>query len=504
MNTTSITILVLVIFTLPTQSISLSTNGSSSNIGCIESEKQALLLFKQHLFDPTNRLVSWVEHEDCCRRWVGVVCHDVSGHVLELHLQNPPMDDANSFAEQKAYLRSRLGGKINHSLLNLTHLSYLDLSKNDFGGIPIPHFFGSMVSLRYLDLSDAGFGGLIPHQLGNLSNMDYLNLEDGYYVENPLYVENLGWLAGMSQLKYLDMSNVNLSKALDWLQTVNMLPSLKELHLRRCQLPLAVSTLLNPNLSSLAVLNLRGNQLDNTSPMIMSWVFSLKTLVSLDLSDNHFQGPIPDGLQNLISLRHLDLSANQFNSSIPDWFYGFSPLEFLNLHNNNLQGKISSAIGNMTSAISLVFSGNTELGGGGIPKELGNLCNLRSLSLSSVKLSQNISDILQMLSLGCISHGLEYLDLSFSNLFGQLTDHLGYFKNLRQLYLSQNSIVGSIPESLGELPMLRVIDVSYNNLTGSNLPETHSANLTNLRSLRDIGNAFIVKVHSCWIPLIGN
>ncbi|OMP04479.1 hypothetical protein COLO4_09603 [Corchorus olitorius] len=512
MDTTSIKILVLVIFTLATLSISLSTNGS-----CIESERQALLVFKQHLLDPADRLASWVAHEDCCRRWVGVVCHRVSGHVHQLHLQNPP-----------AYSRSRLGGKINHSLLNLTHLRYLDLSYNYFGGIPIPHFFGSMVSLRYLNVSDAGFGGFIPHQLGNLSNMQYLNLAgDDYYDDiSQQYVENLGWLAGMSQLKYLDMSAVDLSKALDWLQTLNMLPSLKELHLAYCQLP-PPPTLLNPNLSSLAFLDLAGAFLDlegtnsQNTLSIMSWVSSLKTLVSLDLSENEFEGAIPDGLRNLTSLRHLDLSDNQFNSSIPDWLYGFSPLEFLNLQQNNLQGKISSAIGNMTSAISLDLSWNDKFEGG-IPRSLGNLCKLRSVSLHRVKLIQNISDILRILSLGCISHGLESLDLGESQLFGQITGHIGYLKNLRKLDLSSNSIVGFITESLGELSMLRLLDVSNNKLQG-NLPESigqlvnlevvgfennllkgvicenHFANLTKLDIFDGSGNSFILKVHPNWI-----
>ena len=38
-------------------------------------------------------------------------------------------------------------GKINPSLLDLKHLIYLDLSYNDFGGIQIPKFLGSMGSL---------------------------------------------------------------------------------------------------------------------------------------------------------------------------------------------------------------------------------------------------------------------------------------------------------------------------------------------------------------------
>ncbi|KAF3955016.1 hypothetical protein CMV_019716 [Castanea mollissima] len=124
----------------------------------------------------------------------------------------------------------------------------------------------------------------------------------------------------------------------------------------------------------------------------------------------------------MTSLKHLDLSYNNFNSSIPNWLYSFSHLEFLNLAHNNLQGTISSAIGNLTSAISIDLSEN-ELGGK-LPRSLGNLCNLREITLSSNKWSQEISEILESLS-GCLSDRLEILDLSYSQLHGQLTDELG-------------------------------------------------------------------------------
>ncbi|XVF29533.1 hypothetical protein REPUB_Repub15cG0129600 [Reevesia pubescens] len=450
----SINILMLLLgfFTLATIDVSF-TNGSS-NISCIESEKQALLTFRQHLVDPANRLVSWVHVEDCCR-WVGVVCDNVTGHVLELHLKGPSLEDDASLAEDDAYLwsSSTLGGKINQSLLNLKHLNYLDLSNNDFGGIHIPRFFGSMGSLRYLNLSHARFGGLVPHQLGNLSNMQYLDLK-AYDEYRMMYVENLRWLVGISRLKYLDMSFVDLSKAFDWIHIVNMLPSLKELHLSDCELP-PTSTLQNPNFSSLSVLNLKWNNLENS---------------------------------------HV---TNWFNSSIPDWLYSFSPLEFLSLPDNILQGKISSAIGNMTYAISLDLSRN-ELGGI-IPRSIGNLCNLRSLSLSEVNLSQKISDILEILS-GCISNGLESLDLSgCCQLSDQLTDNLGIFKNLKELYLGNNKLKGNLPESLGRLASLERIDFS-NNLLGGVVHETHFANLTKLRWFIGSRNSLILKVHPDWIP----
>ena len=78
-----------------------------------------------------------------------------------------------------------VGGKISPSLIELEFLNYLDLSKNFFNCTSIPSFLGSMVNLTRLDLHDAQFCGHIPHQLGNLSSLCYLNL-GGY--ESNLYV----------------------------------------------------------------------------------------------------------------------------------------------------------------------------------------------------------------------------------------------------------------------------------------------------------------------------
>ncbi|KAF2321415.1 hypothetical protein GH714_041008 [Hevea brasiliensis] len=184
----------------------------SNYVGCTEREKQALLRFKQDLIDPSNRLASWVDHQDCCK-WAGVVCNNETGYVSELHLKNPPLDDFSSEVKYKAYEMSKLGGQLNPALLSLKSLIYLDLGDNNFVGNSIPEFLGSMVSLRYLNLSVSGFQGKVPHQLGNLSNLQYLDLQ-----ANQLHVENLQWLSGLSFLEYLDLSIINLSAATDWLQ----------------------------------------------------------------------------------------------------------------------------------------------------------------------------------------------------------------------------------------------------------------------------------------------
>ncbi|KAK7817413.1 receptor-like protein eix2 [Quercus suber] len=506
---------------------------ADSEVRCIESERHALLNFKQQLTDPSNRLASWAAASDvdCCH-WVGVVCHNRTGHVLQLHLRTfyplddnwthqysgglLPTDEAQYEAQLQTYERSVFGGKINPSLLDLKHLIYLDLSGNYFGGTHIPKFLGSMGSLRYLNLSNAGFEGLIPHQLGNLSNLHYLDL-GGY---NNLYAMNLQWLSGLPLLQHLDLSSANLSQASDWLQEINKLPSLLELRLSYC----ALSGFIPPpipssiNFSSLTTLDLSYNRFQNTS--ILFWVFGLHNLVSLDLSWNQFQGPIPVHLQNLTSLRHLGLSANDFNSSIPNWLYSFSHLEFLNLGDNSLQGTISSAIGNLTSAISIDLSSN-ELEGK-VPRSLGSLCKLREIRLSYNIWDQEISKIFESLS-GCVSNGLEILQMQGAQLSGQLIDELGQFKNLVILSLGYNSISGPIPWSIGNLSSLRSLDLQRNQINGT-LPqsfgqlskleslnigfnmlegvvlEVHFANLTRLKTLVAFQNRLTLNVSDNWTP----
>ncbi|KAI8028780.1 Receptor-like protein EIX2 [Camellia lanceoleosa] len=238
-------------------------NGKSNTI-CNETEKQALLKFKQHLKDHSNQLSSWAG-EDCCQ-WAGVVCNNLIGHVHKICLRNlHPFRVDQTEAEYEAYLSHKLGGTINPSLLDLKYLRHLDLSCNDFEGIPIPSFIGSIGRLRYLNLSQAGFSGTIPHQLGNLTTMRYLGLGGTTTNFNVLQLhgDNLQWLSGLLSLQHLDMLRVDLSKALDWLQVINALPSLTELHMSSCELKY-VSPSFNINFTSLAILDLSYNKFESS------------------------------------------------------------------------------------------------------------------------------------------------------------------------------------------------------------------------------------------------
>ncbi|KAK2639661.1 hypothetical protein Ddye_027456 [Dipteronia dyeriana] len=410
-------------------------------------------MFKQHLNHTSNRLHSWITGDGDCCKWAGVVCDNITGHVLELHLGNPytevfTSDGSESRNEKEAeidaFVRSRMGGKLNPSLLDLKHLNYLDLSYNDFRGIRIPRFLASMESLTYLNLTRAGFSGMIPHQFGNLSNLRYLDLS-----KNSFSAENLFWLSSLPLLEHLDLSRVNLSKASDWLLEINTLPSLKVLKLASCELqhfpPLSIV-----NFSALVTLDLSANE----PPLIPSWVFGLSHLHFLDMGFNEIQGPIPDGLQNLTSLTHLDLYRNHFNSSIPTWLYSLTHLQHL-----SLSGQLP-----VIYSISGIDLSNNKFSGSifhFVCHRMHELREIEFLKLRGNFFSKELPDCWKIWPF------LKILNLGNNKFTDNLPISFGTLSELRTLRLRKNNLSGTIPSSLGNCTELETLDIGENELVGT-------------------------------------
>ncbi|KAK4337631.1 hypothetical protein RND71_042118 [Anisodus tanguticus] len=408
----------------------VSSAGTSKVGTCIETEKKALLKLRENLTDPSVRLSSWTDQENCCQ-WFGVSCDNKTGNVVKIDLRN------------KFSRNHELGGEINPSLLELQHLRYLDLSMNNFEGTQVPEFIGQMKELRYLNLSGASFSGSVSRFLGNLSNLQVLDLS--FYSDQPAE-KDLDWIKGLSSLEHLNLGGSDLSEANNsWLQTINdHFPSLLELHLPQCQLLNLPSSLPSLNLASLLVLDLSNNAF-NTS-IFPQWIFKLSNLVHLDLSSNNIFSELPDEFAKLTSLEYLDLSSN----------YGIN---------------------------------------GTLKRTLGKLCNLKTLILNDNSISGNITEFINALS-ECQNNSLETLNLSQNKLSGNLPSTLGYLRKLKDLQLRFNSLTGTIPETIGNLSYLEALYLTSNKMSGSLTPNI--GQLTSMVSLvisENMWEGFVTEAH---------
>ncbi|KAG6656059.1 hypothetical protein CIPAW_05G260900 [Carya illinoinensis] len=453
-------------------------------ISCTKREREALLSFRESIRDPSNQLSSWVG-EECCM-WKRISCDNMTGHVVMLDLRNPK-DPITAF---DAFNQSKLGGVINDSLFELKHLRYLDLSFN-------------------------GFEGAIPPQLSNLSNLRYLNIRG-----LDLSVDDLEWLSHLSSLKFLDMSEISLDAAPNWLQVMNMLPSLSELHLSGCQLHNYDPMISNVNFSYLNVLDLSFNKFSDSK---FAWLYNLTSLVTLNLDSCAIQVQIQVIFENMIhmsKLRNLNLSGNNIFNTRSDWLYNITSLEKLDLSYNQIQGVLPSVIGQFSQLTYLDLSKNKLEGS--LPRSLVNLCNLQHLDLSSNKLEGGINELLGHSS-ACSITNLQFLSLAMNQLSGTLPDHLGKHEkisvlllysnkfsgpipesigklsSLKVLFIFDNKLNGTIPESFGQLSNLEEIDISHNVLKGS-VSYMHLSKLTRLKTFSASSNPLTLNVSSNWVP----
>ncbi|GLU15459.1 hypothetical protein SLE2022_319470 [Rubroshorea leprosula] len=70
-------------------------------------------------------------------------------------------------------------------------------------------------------------------------------------------------------------------------------------------------------------------------------------LTSIDLSNNKFEGEIPDVIGRLCSLKGLNLSHNKLNGHIPQAMGNLTNLEWLDLSSNHLAGEIPRELVNL-------------------------------------------------------------------------------------------------------------------------------------------------------------
>ncbi|XP_006349604.1 probable LRR receptor-like serine/threonine-protein kinase At2g16250 [Solanum tuberosum] len=201
-----------------------------------------------------------------CSNWRGISCNN--GRVTGINISG--------------FKRTRTGNQnpqfLVDSLQNLTLLESFNASNFALLG-SIPDWFGiGLASLQVLDLSFCSITGAIPSTIGNLRSLAVL------------YISNNG-LSGM--------------------------------------VPSSLSQLL-----SLSVLDVSHNALGGSIPASFG---SLGNLTLLDMSSNVLSGAIPPVIGTLSQLKFLNLSRNMLYGNLPPVIGRFS---FLDISNNYFQGKV--------------------------------------------------------------------------------------------------------------------------------------------------------------------
>ena len=452
--------------------IYISFCAANSDVRCAEADRQALLKLKAGFVDETNKLSTWKDDVDCCQ-WKGILCNNVTGHVIKMDLQ------------------TSLSGKIDSSLCELQHLTFIDLSFNAFREQKIPSCIGSSLGqLRFLRLAYSALVGTIPRELGNLSNLHTLDLA----YNDHLSPSNLEWLSHLSNLEYLDLTYVNLSLFDDWPSTIGKIPSLSVLILAHCELPHVNPIYFSSTntSTSLKFLNLTANNLNSS---IVPWVLTVsKVMTHLQLSFNSFRGPIPHDFGIMTSLESLDFTSNELEGGIPKSFGNLCNLKELRLSSNNLSGQASDSIHQLCSnqsRMEILELIDNPFSCGPFP-DLTRFPSLNRLILGNTSLC------------GVLPHSLEHLphlselSLNDNNLTGPLPEFKG-LSSLETLDLSNNHLNGTLPQSMGQLSSLIRLHLFSNNLKGV-ITQKHLSGLSKLRSLALSGNHLSFNVSPDWVP----
>nr|GEV98160.1 leucine-rich repeat-containing protein [Tanacetum cinerariifolium] len=435
-------------------------------------------------------------------------------------------------------------GNVPFESFALPSLKRLDLGNNQLSGKTDVQTFRQLTNLTYLDLSSNNFSGEweLDTLLSSLTNLEYLSLSynslsvttnnTNHYV-NPgfrfLYLAScklkvfLESFRDMKQLQDLDLSGNEIHGQIPhWAEEIgrNELSLLDLSHNFITGLP-------QFQWYGLRVLYLQSNLIEGLFPPS---ICNMTNLYYLDMSHNSFDGAIPQCVGNT-TLTMMDLGNNSFQGTIPNVFEEFKYLEGLILNGNQLEGGVPSSLSKCES-LKVLDLGNNHLNGT-FPGWLGELHFLQVLVLKSNNFHGNIQPSFAVKS---PFQGLHVLDLSHNGFVGQLPtknfqnfnsmknvvkdntepqylymvgnyysfvvavkgvdrdiprlfvsltiidlsnnyfergipEIIGSLNSLKVLNLSHNSLNGRIPDSLGKLSEIESLDLSWNHLTG-NIPQS--------------------------------
>ncbi|KAF8028013.1 hypothetical protein BT93_E0812 [Corymbia citriodora subsp. variegata] len=338
-----------------------------------------------YYIDLSNNLLTGFENNQTDLPWPNLRYLDISFNLLEMTLPVPPplviqYDISNNvlFGEVSTSIcevsslvvldlsNNSLNGTIPPCLGSIGPLEFLNLARNKFNSI-IPHVYLDRCALRMIDLSENQLRGIVPRSLANCGMLEYLNLGDNQINDTFPF-----WLSGLASLKVIALqSNMfygpieeNLSQLnFTSLQILDLsdnsfngeLPSklLKSCHAMKDIVGqdtlayLSIYQLVNLSYGQFTSIMTYAMTLMNKGTKL-EYVKIPDVFVGIDLSNNKFEGFIPEFIGDLKSLLMLNLSNNFLNGSIPPSLANLTSLESLDLSQNNLVGEIPQQLAHLT------------------------------------------------------------------------------------------------------------------------------------------------------------
>ncbi|KAL1335233.1 probable LRR receptor-like serine/threonine-protein kinase At2g24230 isoform X1 [Arachis ipaensis] len=363
--------------------------------------------------------------------WQGVFCDNNKEHVVELNFSG-----------------LGLSGTIpDNTIGKLSKLQTLDLSCNKI--TTLPSDFWSLSSIKSLNLSTNQISGSLTNNIGNFGMLETIDLSSNNFTEE--IPEAIG---SLMSLRILKLDHNKFSRSIP--SGILKCQSLVSIDLSSNQLNGTLPNGFGAAFPKLKNLNLAANDIDGRILDISGF----NSILSLNISGNSFQGSIMGVFQEKLEV--LDLSRNQFQGHISQvQYYNWSHLVYLDLSGNQLSGEIFQNLLSLSESLLNLKHLNlahNRFSKQKFPTKIEKLQGLEYLNLSKTNLVGLIPDEISKLS------NLNVLDLSMNHLAGKVP--ILRNKHLQILDLSNNTLSGTIPLSvLGKLPFMERYNFSYNNLT---------------------------------------
>eukprot|EP00543_Licmophora_paradoxa_P007502 CAMPEP_0202452320 /NCGR_PEP_ID=MMETSP1360-20130828/10558_1 /ASSEMBLY_ACC=CAM_ASM_000848 /TAXON_ID=515479 /ORGANISM="Licmophora paradoxa, Strain CCMP2313" /LENGTH=366 /DNA_ID=CAMNT_0049071107 /DNA_START=455 /DNA_END=1555 /DNA_ORIENTATION=+ len=291
---------------------------------------------------------------DYCK-WYGITCNyhakeerlsqqqfsgDGSGNVIELRLES-----------------NSLKGTVPTELFLLTRLETIELYSNWLSGT-VPSEIGNLVPLRRLNLGSNGLTGTIPSEISRLTALEFFNVAVNSIAQGSSMTVDRG-LLGLTKLTFLSLEGMKPSEegSMEMIPTeIGRLTNLKYLELEDGVFVGSIPTEIGL-LTKLLTLQLRGNFLEGNIP---TQIGQLSMLTIFDVSLNQLSGSLPSEIGQLTNLQSLNVRENyRINGSVPLEMSMLSNITYLDLKNTFLVGDLIKFCGNVRNSALVTVCVNT-------------------------------------------------------------------------------------------------------------------------------------------------